>query len=78
MPGTRHSNLYQKANQTVDNDLRNQMYERADQLGVDDAVMMNLFHDKQFRLIQPYVHNFPQNAMEYRVLRETWLEPHKN
>lgn len=73
-----YDELYQKANQTVDNDLRNQMYERADQLGVDDAVMMNLFHDKQFRLIQPYVHNFPQNAMEYRVLRETWLEPHKN
>lgn len=68
--------LYQKANQTIDVASRNVLYQQADQMGMDDAVMMCLFHDKQFRLIQPYVHNFPQNAMEYRVLRETWLSPH--
>jgi peptide/nickel transport system substrate-binding protein len=68
--------LYQKANQTINTEARNLLYKEADQMGMDDAVMMCLFHDKQFRLIQPYVRNFPQNAMEYRLLRETWLVPH--
>lgn len=68
--------LYQKANQTIDAEMRNRLYEQADQMGVDDAVMLNLYHDKQFRLIQPYVRNFPQNAMEYRLLRDTWIVPH--
>ena len=71
-----YDNLYQKANQTIAVDERNKLYAEADQMGMNDAVMMCLFHDKQFRLIQPYVKNFPQNAMEYRLLRETWIIPH--
>lgn len=68
--------LYQRANQTTSLAERNELYKKADQIGVDDAVMLNLFHDKQFRLLQPYVKNFPQNAMEYRLLKSVYFIPH--
>ncbi len=71
-----YDNIYNKANQTVDQVERNKLYGLADQMGADDAVMMNLFHDKQFRLLQPYVKDFPQNAMEYRILKSTYFVPH--
>ena len=68
--------IYQKANQTTDLQERNELYKQADQIGVDDAVMLNLFHDKQFRLLQPYVRGFAQNAMEYRLLKCVYFIPH--
>jgi peptide/nickel transport system substrate-binding protein len=68
--------LYQSANQTTSTTERNELYKKADQIGVDDAVMLNLFHNKQFRLLQPYVRDFPQNAMEYRLLKSVYFIPH--
>ena len=68
--------LYNLANQTIDQSERNKLYAAADQLGANEAVMLNLFHDKQFRLLQSYVRDFPQNAMEYRLLKNTYFIPH--
>jgi peptide/nickel transport system substrate-binding protein len=68
--------LYNLANQTIDQAERNKLYAAADQLGANEAVMLNLFHDKQFRLLQSYVRDFPQNAMEYRLLKNTYFIPH--
>jgi peptide/nickel transport system substrate-binding protein len=57
--------------------LRNQLYAQADQIAVDDAVVMPIFYDKDYRLLQPNVRNFPQNAMEYRNMREVYFVPEK-
>lgn len=70
-----YDKIFKEAIQTVNDSVRNHLYEMADQKAMDDAVMLCLFYDKQFRLIQPNVRNFPQNPMEYRLLRETYFVP---
>lgn len=54
---------------------RNQLYLKAEQLTLDDAVALNLFYEKDRRLLQPNVHNLPQNMLEYRNLVSTYLSP---
>jgi len=61
---------------TVDAVERNKLYRQADQIAMDDAAIVPLFYYKDIRLVQPYVRNFPQNAMEYRDMSEVYLVPH--
>lgn len=42
---------------------------------IDEAVVLPLFYDKDQRLLQPDVRHFPQNAMEYRNLRDVYFVP---
>ncbi len=42
---------------------------------MDDAVVLPIFYDKDYRLVQPNVKNFFQNAMEYRNLRDVYFVP---
>lgn len=66
--------LFTRALQTADEHQRNLLYMAADQQLIDDAAVMPIFYYKDHRLLQPYVRNFPQNAMEYRNLREVYFE----
>jgi peptide/nickel transport system substrate-binding protein len=66
-----------EAMRVMDDSLRNRLYAKADQIAVDDAVVMPIFYDKDYRLLQPNVRNFPQNAMEYRNMREVYFVPTK-
>jgi oligopeptide transport system substrate-binding protein len=59
---------------TVDS-VRNAYYAAADQTAIDDAVVLPLFYDKDYRLLQATVRNFPQNAMEYRRFTEVYFAP---
>ena len=59
----------------TDEKTRNELYAKADQIVIDDAVVMPIFHDKDYRLLQPYVRNLPQNSMEYRNFREVYFVP---
>ena len=68
--------LLEKALQTVDTKKRNQLYHEADQLVTDDAPVMPLYYDIDYRLLQPYLHHFPQNAMDYRDYSEIYFTPH--
>jgi len=70
-----YDKLYNTAVQTVNDSARNYWYEQADQLAMNDAPMICLFYDKQYRLLQANVRNFPQNPMEYRLLRDTYFVP---
>ena len=70
--------LYEEAQRTLDETKRNDLYRQADQLVIDDAPIIPIFYDKDRRLVQPYVKNFPQNAMEYRSFREVYFEPENN
>ncbi len=70
-----YDSLFVNANKEIDDSLRNLLLMQCDQKIVDDAVMLNLYHDQQFRLLQSWVHNFPQNPMEYRTFRDVYLSP---
>ena len=42
---------------------------------IDDAVMLPIYYDIDYRLLQPYVRNCPQNAMEFRDFSEMYFIP---
>ena len=68
-----YDTILKKALNTIDEDERNQLYLKADQLAIDDAIIIPLYYAEEYRLLQPYVRNFPQNPMEYRQFREVFL-----
>ncbi len=54
---------------------RNKFYLLADQIAINDAPVMPIYYDKDYRLLQPYVKDFFQNGMEYRNLRAVYFVP---
>jgi len=70
--------VFQKALQTVDKQQRNLLYLQADQIVMDDAAIMPIYYDKDYRLLQPDVRNFPQNPMEYRNFRDVYFVPNSD
>lgn len=58
----------------VDDALRNAEYAKAEQIAVDDAPVLFLFHDMDYRLIQPYVRGYSSNAMDRRDFRAAWFD----
>lgn len=69
--------VLEKALRTVDEQERNKLYAVADQIVTNDAPVLPLFYDKDFRLLQPNLHNFHQNAMEYRDYSTIYFSPKK-
>jgi oligopeptide transport system substrate-binding protein len=56
---------------------RNDLYAQADQIAINDAVVLPIFYDKDYRLLQPNVRNFYQNAMEHRNAKDVYFVPAK-
>jgi peptide/nickel transport system substrate-binding protein len=69
--------LFDEAIATIDEQTRNEMYAKADQQVIDDAVVMPNYYDIDYRLLQPYIRNCPQNAMEQRDFSEVYFVPVK-
>lgn len=65
----------EEALRTTDEAQRMQLYKEADQIQLNDAAILPLYYNVYHRLLQPYVRNFPQNAMEYRLFHEVYFEP---
>ncbi|MBC8145935.1 MAG: hypothetical protein H7X80_10145, partial [bacterium] len=75
---TRYNNpvfdsAFAAALRVVDDTQRNAMYLKAEQIAVDDAPMLLLFHDMDYRLVQPYVRGYSSNAMDRRDFRAAWF-----
>ena len=70
-----YDRLFKQALQTANEDARNAIYAQADQIAVEDAPFMVLYYDKDKRLLQKNIRNFPQNPMEYRVLHNVYFVP---
>lgn len=70
--------VFQKALKTVDQEQRNLLYMQADQIVMDDAAVIPIYYDKDYRVVQPDVRNFPQNPMEYRNFRNVYFVPEDN
>jgi peptide/nickel transport system substrate-binding protein len=68
-------NYFDEAISTVDEQKRNELYTKADQQVIDDAVVLPIYYDMDFRLLQPNVRNCPQNAMEQRDFSEVYFVP---
>ena len=56
---------------------RMKYYLMADQIGLDQAAIGPVFYDENYRLLKPYVKNFPANAMEYRDMSEVYFDKDK-
>lgn len=67
--------LFTLAMKEVDPKKRMDLYLKADQVAINDAAIMPVFYEENYRLIQTYVKNFPANAMEYRDLGRVYFEP---
>ena len=54
---------------------RLQLLAQAERIMMDDAVATPLYHEQGVRLVQPWVRDFPINAMEIRDLATVWFDP---
>lgn len=68
-----YDSLYATAVRETDRAKRYSMYLSLDQMLMNDAVVMPLYYEEFTRLIPNYVHNFPQNGIEYRDFSEVWI-----
>jgi oligopeptide transport system substrate-binding protein len=68
--------LLELALATRDRARRMELYARAEQLAIEDAPMLILFYDEDYRLLQPYVAGYRNNAMDRRMYKYVWLQPH--
>ena len=69
--------LFTLAMKEVDEKKRFELYSMCDQIALDDAVMIPLFYDESYRLLQTNVRNFDCNAMEYRDFTKVYFVPEK-
>jgi peptide/nickel transport system substrate-binding protein len=69
--------LFTLAMKETDEKKRYELYTQADQVVIDDAVMIPLFYDENYRLLQTNVKNFDANAMEYRDMSKVYFVPEK-
>lgn len=66
--------LFEKAIATTDIAERNRLYEEAEQIAVNDAVVLFIYYDEDWRLIQPYVRGYALDPMHRVNMRFTWLD----
>ena len=66
---------FEKAIKEDNDSLRYKLYQRADQVMIDDAPVVPLWYDKVVRLVQPTVKGFPPNALNLLELR--WVRLNK-
>ncbi|MGE3800008.1 MAG: ABC transporter substrate-binding protein [Candidatus Kapaibacterium sp.] len=76
---TRYNNpefdaLFEQAMRTPDDTERYRLYAQAEQIAVDDAPMLWIYHSLDFRLVQPYVRGYSSNPMDRRDLVGVWLD----
>lgn len=76
---TRYANanydqLYERALQEENDDLREDLYRQMDQLIIADAVIVPLWYDMVIRLVQPNVKNFETNSFNLPELKNVHFE----
>jgi peptide/nickel transport system substrate-binding protein len=65
--------LYDEAVKTLDDAERMALFAKADQILIDDAVVMPIYYDSYERLMSRKVKNFPINGMEYRDFTRVFI-----
>ncbi len=66
--------LFEQAITTTDRAQRMRLYRKADQYAMDHAPMLLIIHDEDYRWLQPYVRDYPNNAMDRLRLHGVWFD----
>ena len=56
--------LFERALSTTNREERMKLYRQAEQIAIDNAPMLLILNDEDFRFVQPYVKGHPHNAMD--------------
>jgi peptide/nickel transport system substrate-binding protein len=65
--------LFEKALREVNDSIRYNFYQQADQLMINDAPVIPLWYDVIIHLVQPWITDFPPNALNLLELRRVKL-----
>jgi ABC-type oligopeptide transport system substrate-binding subunit len=65
---------FEKALTEDNHSLRYKLYQQADQIIINDALVVPLWYDKVVRLVQPNVKNFKPNALNLLELRRVKID----
>lgn len=66
--------LFEQALGTSDHEARMLLYRHAEQIAIDNAPMLLIFNDEDYRFVQPYVKGHPNNAMDRLPHHRTWFD----
>jgi len=69
--------VYEKALLTTNTKDRMALYRKAEQIAINDAPMLIIFYDQDYRLVQPYVENYKNNSMDKRRYKYVWFNKGK-
>ncbi len=69
--------IFEQALTELDQTKRYALYQQAEQLAMDDAPMLFIYYDEDYKFVQPYVMNYPINAMDRREFRSVWFDKAK-
>lgn len=71
----RFDSIFEASYSEADIKKRYQLLTQAEQCVLNDAPFMPIFYDENFRLEQPYVANFPENALNHIDLTDVYFIP---
>ncbi|RPI13651.1 MAG: ABC transporter substrate-binding protein [Ignavibacteriae bacterium] len=66
--------IFEKALMVTDIQQRNKMYLEAEQLAVNEAPLLFIYYDIDYRLLQPYVRGYTLDPMHRVNFRRLWLD----
>ncbi|MCC6845127.1 MAG: ABC transporter substrate-binding protein [Bacteroidetes bacterium] len=69
--------IFAQALSTNDRAARMKLYMQAEQIAMNDAPMIIVFYDEDYRLLAPYVEGYRNNAMDRRTYEYVWINPVK-
>lgn len=69
--------LFEAAISTQDKARRMELYRQAEQIAMDEAPMLMIYYDEDYRFLQPYVMDYRNNAMDRRHYKYVWFDPTK-
>ena len=69
--------LFEQALSETDRLKRMELYRKAEQIAMNDAPMMILQYDEDWRLVQKYVEGYVTNAMDKRMYKFVWFNQAK-
>ncbi|MBK7945221.1 MAG: ABC transporter substrate-binding protein [Flavobacteriales bacterium] len=71
----RFDSLFSQAVRTADDRLRLTLLASAEEVLMENAFVIPLYHERSVRLLQPWIEDMPINGMEYRDMRLVWIDP---
>lgn len=70
----KYDELFEKALTISDIQERNKVYQEAEQLAINEAPILFIYYDEDYRLLQPYVRGYALDPMHRVNFRHLWLD----